>query len=117
MIILHMMTEKLAGIDMIGWQFIDDIPTYDTVYARADWFDAEKVFDGPDTYAVFTSASTVRGFVNSIRYLDLNSINAVCIGHMTAAEAEKYGMKVSIAKEATLDALVDLLEELGGNDE
>ena len=36
---------------------------------------------------------------------------------MTAAEAEKYGMKVSIAKEATLDALVDLLEELGGNDE
>lgn len=96
---------------------IDDIPTYDTVYASADWFDAEKVFDGPDTYAVFTSASTVRGFVNSIRYLDLNSINAVCIGHMTAAEAEKYGMKVSIAKEATLDALVDLLEELGGNDE
>lgn len=102
---------KMRGIE------IDDIATYDTVIARSEWFDPEKVFDGPDTYAMFTSASTVKGFVSIARGMDFTEINAVCIGHMTAREAENHGMKVHIAEQATLDALVDALEEIGGRDE
>ncbi len=108
------LTEELSKAEGI---VIDDIPTYDTLYAHAEWFDAGKVFDGPDTYAVFTSASTVKGFVDSAGDIDLGEINAVCIGQMTAAEAAKHGMKIHVAKEATLDALVSALEELGGRDE
>lgn len=102
---------KMRGIE------IDEIATHDTVITRSEWFDPEKVFDGPDTYVMFTSASTVKGFVSIARGMDFNEINAVCIGHMTAREAENHGMKVHIAEEATLDALVDALEEVGGRDE
>lgn len=104
------LTEELAGA---GNVVIDDIATYETVYTHADWFDAQKVFDGPDTYAVFTSASTVRGFVSSVTDINLTEINAVCIGAMTAAEANKHGMNIYTAKEATLEALAAVLEEIG----
>jgi uroporphyrinogen-III synthase len=43
--------------------------------------------------------------------MDHSKISAVCIGRMTAAEAEKYGMKVFVSEQATLGSLVQRLED------
>ncbi len=88
---------------------IDDIATYDTVYRAPGWFDASKELADPETYALFTSASGVRGFVSAYPDMDHSAVKAVCIGAMTAAEAEKYGMRVWISEEATLTSLADRL--------
>ena len=90
---------------------IDDIATYDTVYRPADWFDASKELTDPDTFALFTSASGVRGFVSAYPDMDHSEVKAVCIGEMTAAEAGKHGMKVWVSEEATLVSLADRLQE------
>ena len=99
---------------------IDDIATYDTVYRSAEWFDASKEFADPATFALFTSASGVRGFVSAYPDMDHSTVKAVCIGAMTAAEAEKHGMSVWISEEATLASLAERLmqvsEELTGID-
>ena len=105
------LTEELAKVKDVT---IDDIATYDTVYTAPDWFDAEKELTYPETYALFTSASGVRGFVSAYPDMDHSMIKAVCIGAMTAAEAEKYGMKVWISGEATLVSLADRLQEAAG---
>ena len=88
---------------------IDDIATYDTVYRSAEWFDASKELADPATFALFTSASGVRGFVSAYPDMDHSVVKAVCIGAMTAAEAEKHGMKVWISEEATLLSLAEML--------
>jgi uroporphyrinogen III methyltransferase/synthase len=42
-------------------------------------------------------------------------VTAFCIGEQTAREARKFGMEALVAKEATMDALVDLVcERFGG---
>ena len=92
---------------------IDDIATYDTVYRSAEWFDASKELADPATFALFTSASGVRGFVSAYPDMDHSLVKAVCIGAMTAAEAEKHGMKVWISEEATLVSLADMLTQAG----
>lgn len=92
---------------------IDDISTYDTVYRAAEWFDAAKELADPETFALFTSASGVRGFVNAYADMDHSMVKAICIGAMTASEAEKHGMKVWISEEATLASLADRLMQAG----
>lgn len=57
----------------------------------------------------FTSASTVRGFAAGFSGRDFSEIQAFCIGEMTAGEAEKFGMKVHVAKQATVESLVELV--------
>jgi len=93
---------------------IDDIATYDTVYRSAEWFDASKELADPATFALFTSASGVRGLVNAYPDIDHSAVKAVCIGAMTAAEAEKHGMKVWVSEEATLASLADRLLQASG---
>ena len=99
---------------------IDDIATYDTVYRAPVWFDAAKELADPHTFALFTSASGVRGFVSAYPAMDHAAVKAVCIGAMTAAEAEKHSMKVWISEEATLISLAERLmqasEELTGKE-
>ena len=99
---------------------IDDIATYDTVYTAEAWFDAAKELADLHTFALFTSASGVRDFVSAYPDMDHSAVKAVCIGAMTAAEAEKHGMKVWISEEATLISLADRLmqaaEELAGSE-
>jgi uroporphyrinogen III methyltransferase/synthase len=102
------LTEELSKADGV---IVDDIATYDTVYRSSSWFDADSAFDQAGTYAMFTSASTVRGFVSAYPEMDHSKISAVCIGRMTAAEAEKYGMKVFVSEQATLGSLVQRLED------
>ena len=88
-----------------------DVATYDTEYAVTG--DATALMDGVD-FAVFTSASTVRGFVAGTPGLDHTRVKAVCIGKQTAAEAEKHGMKSWTAEKATLEALADAVERAAG---
>lgn len=69
---------------------------------------------GAVRYAAFTSASTVKGFVGSVgEDTDFSRLVGLCIGEQTAAEARRYGIEVRVAREATIDALVELAAECG----
>lgn len=103
------LTDELAWAGGIE---VSDIATYDTVYTAKAWFDADEAFGDPHTYAVFTSASTVKGFVNAYPEMDYSKVRAVCIGEKTAAEAASHGMKVYVSDEATLESLASKLEEI-----
>jgi uroporphyrinogen III methyltransferase/synthase len=92
-----------GGADLV----IDDLPTYDTEYAIAG--DARAMMDGVD-FAVFTSASTVKGFAAGMAGLDLG-VKAVCIGKQTRQAADALGMKTWVAQRATLESLADAVEE------
>lgn len=93
----------------------EDVATYETVYEQADGLTEkiEQAFsDGEMSYVTFTSVSTVRGFVKTLKHIDYTKVNAICIGAQTAVEAHKYGMKVHVSKEASIDSMVELLESL-----
>ena len=90
-----------------------DIPTYRTEY-RSDKADAlrELLAAGKADVVTFTSASTVEGFVRAVGEASYAGFTALCIGMQTAAAAEKYGMQVRIAEQATIDSMVAaVLEE------
>lgn len=88
---------------------VTDLPTYDTLYDTCPYVDyEEEFFNGGTDYVMFTSASTVRGFVKSAPSLDFSKVTALCIGQMTCREARDAGMKTYTAREATLDSLVEL---------
>ncbi len=61
---------------------------------------------------MFTSASTVKGFVEGTPGLDYTKVTAACIGNQTKAAADAYGMKTYMAKQATMDSLADLVIEM-----
>lgn len=94
---------------------VTDVATYDTQYETSDLIDVRGALGRGDVdIAVFTSASTVRGFAASVPDMDFSRVNAVCIGRQTAAEAQKRGMRTWIAERATLEALVEAVEEAAG---
>lgn len=96
---------------------VKDIATYETVYEVNEVLceEVKGTFGRGEIDAVtFTSASTVRGFVNALKGLDYAGIKAVCIGEQTAAEAEKYGMQIVVAKEASMDSMMELILEQFG---
>ena len=91
---------------------IDEVPLYDTRYAASRTLDLREIVDsGEVDFAVFTSASTVRGFALSAGDVDFTKVRAVCIGKQTEAEAAKLGMKTWTAEKATLDSLTEKLEQ------
>jgi len=90
---------------------ITDLPIYDTVYNRADPELIEGFKTGDIDLAVFTSASTVKGFTGE-KDGDYSYVKAVCIGRQTEAEAYKYRMKTYTSKEATLESLVECVIEV-----
>ena len=91
----------------------DDISVYRTMYENPQSQALRELLEaGELRYVTFTSASTVKGFVSSVgEGADFSKITGLCIGEQTAAEAEKHGIAVKIAKKATIDALVDLAME------
>lgn len=92
---------------------IDDIATYDTFYEKQDIVDERTKFEAGDIdLAVFTSASTVKGFVRAAPGLDYTKVTAACLGKQTKAQADAYGMKTYMAKKATMDAVVELVLEM-----
>lgn len=88
-----------------------DIPCYDTVYENPDPSPVLALLDKP-VLVTFTSASTVRGFVESLPGGDLSHVMGCCIGPQTAAEAKKYGISVVTAKEATMESLMECIKEV-----
>ena len=64
------------------------------------------------TLAVFTSASTVRGFAAAVPEMDLRRVTAVCIGQQTAAAAGAYGMKTVTSEKATMESLAACVERV-----
>ena len=88
-----------------------DVPCYDTVYENPDPAPVRALLAEP-VLVTFTSASTVRGFVESLPGADLSQVTGCCIGPATAAEAEKYGISVVISKEATMESLLECIKEV-----
>jgi len=95
-----------------------DVPVYKTVLNDQPHGFSRALIEGGDfDYAAFTSASTVRGFVTALPDLDYATMSAVCIGEQTAAEAQKHGMKVIIAQQATIGSMVETLIHLNNTNQ
>ena len=103
------LTEELARRS-IGF---DDVASYRTVYENPRSQQLRAAVEGTQGLLVtFTSASTVKGFVSSVgEDADFSRMAGLCIGQQTAAEARKYGISVRVAREATMDALVETILE------
>lgn len=87
---------------------ITDFPVYDTLYAASSVIDAKSLLErGEIDFAVFTSASTVRGFVGAVGDADFSNVRAVCIGKQTRAAALEYGMRTWVSEKATLQSLAE----------
>ena len=92
---------------------IDDIPIYDTIYAGSPLIDEKREFEnGNIDYAVFTSASTVKGFAEATKGLDYTKVHAVCIGRQTKAAADALGMRTEMSEKPTMDSVVDKVAQL-----
>ena len=92
---------------------VDDIATYTTRYEKSRLIDEKKELEtGSVDCVVFTSASTVKGFVEGTKGLDYTKVKAACIGKQTKAAADAYGMQTCMAKKATIESLIELVEEM-----
>ena len=85
-----------------------DVPVYDTVYAAPAPQKVDALL-GEKLLVTFTSASTVRGFVESLPGRDLKNVIGCCIGKQTEAEAKKYGLATVVSQEATMESLVECI--------
>lgn len=83
------------------------VPVYDIIYEEN-----EQVCIEETDIVTFTSASTVRSFVKTMKDMDFHKVQAVCIGELTAKEAALHGMKITVAKEATIDSLIESVIEI-----
>lgn len=92
---------------------VEDVPTYRTLYEKSRLIDEAKEFEnGSIDCVVFTSASTVKGFVEGTPGVDYTKVRAACIGKQTKAAADAYGMQTAMAEKATIDSLISLVEEM-----
>ena len=99
--------ELTRELEALSIEFTE-LPVYETFYEKP------AVIPQSADIAVFTSASTVRGFKAAMPELEVEC--ACCIGVQTAEEAKRAGFKKIItAKKATLESLADALE--GKNDD
>lgn len=87
----------------------EDISCYDTVYEAPDSAPVLELLK-QNVLVTFTSASTVRGFVESLPGADLSRVLGCCIGPQTAQEARKYGIAAVTAREATMDSLIECIK-------
>lgn len=103
------LVEELEKANLI----VDDIATYETKYPIQDSYQTAMKFDEEEIDCVaFTSASTVRGFVNLFEGIDFRKVRAACIGKQTKAQADVFHMETYMAKEATINSLMELIIEL-----
>ncbi len=102
---------ELCG-ELDGIVDYDDIALYKTACEMSGSPAANAVVQsGEFDYALFTSASTVRGFASAYGGR-LSQIKAVCIGEETARQAREYGMQIWISGEASLNSMIDKLIEI-----
>ena len=92
---------------------VSDIAIYDTIYESSHLIQIDKEIES-DTIVcvVFTSASTVKGFVESTRLADYSGVTAACIGKQTKAAADSYGMQTYMSEQATIDSLIELVVKI-----
>jgi uroporphyrinogen-III synthase/uroporphyrinogen III methyltransferase/synthase len=89
------------------------VDAYRTVFPRALPQAATTALRAGEVDAItFTSASTVRGFLQALGTSGLRGApKVVCIGPVTAKEARAHGLRVhAVADPHTTDGLVDALE-------
>ena len=87
---------------------VDDIATYTTRYEKSRLIDEKKELEtGSVDCVVFT-----KGFVEGTKGLDYTKVKAACIGKQTKAAADAYGMQTRMAKKATIESLIELVEEM-----
>ncbi len=88
----------------------DDVACYRTIYDNPRSARLRAALEaGEIPYATFTSASTVKGFVSSVgEDTDFSRLTGLCIGRRTARAAQEYGIPTRVAREATIDGLVEL---------
>jgi len=89
------------------------VDAYRTVFAQVLPRAAKRALAAGDIDAItFTSASTVRGFLQALGTTTISSKpRVVCIGPITAKQARAAGMTVhTVADPHTTDGLVDALE-------
>jgi len=91
---------------------ITDLAIYDTIKEQPTVAKVIEDFTEEGTYVLFTSASTVDNFVDITRLSEYTNVKALCIGEQTMAAASKYKMKTFVAKDATIDGLVELVLSL-----
>lgn len=87
----------------------EDAACYDTIYEAPDPGRVLALLKNK-VLVTFTSASTVRGFVESLPGADLGNVLGCCIGPQTALEAKKYGIAVVTSREATMDSLIECIK-------
>ena len=86
-----------------------DIACYDTVYESPDPGPVKELVES-GAIVTFTSASTVRGFVQSLRGVDYSHMTGCCIGEQTASEARKHGIPCRVAEKATMESLIECIK-------
>lgn len=111
-----------AGLAELGLQ-VDEVDVYENVAETETGTEvANMLAEGGIHVTTFTSSSTVTRLLEALRFAGmedpvtaLNETDIVCIGPQTAETATKAGLKIrSVAKEATIPALVETLVELYG---
>lgn len=96
----------------------DRVRLYDTHYVSENaGYVKYLVNNGLLKYVTFTSASTVEGFVRSMKDIDMSRITGICMGPQTAEAASKHNIRHAVADAATIDAMIDKLLEEIKNDE
>src|SRR5207247_563261 len=95
------------ALERKGWTPVR-VDAYRTTFPRALPPVARAAFrDGVVDAVTFTSASTVRGFVQALRTGAKGNPKVVCIGPVTAREARAHGLTVHAgANPHTVDGLV-----------
>lgn len=105
--------ENLVRILEAAGGNVEDIPTYEMVYEEGGLIDLKKeIAENSIDCVVFTSASTVKGFVENTKGADYTGLTAACIGKQTKAAADNFGMKTYMAEKATIEHLIRLVEEI-----
>jgi len=92
---------------------VDDVPAYETVCEKNAAENIREMINREEiNFVTFTSASTVKGFVNSMNGLhwERYGFYSVCIGEETATEAKKYDLRVMISESATTQSMIECIK-------
>jgi uroporphyrinogen-III synthase len=101
-----------AALEAKGWSPLR-VDAYRTVFPKSLPAEARAALKVGEVDAItFTSASTVRGFINAVGTTGLRgNPKVVCIGPVTSKEARVHGLTVhAVANPHTTDGLIDALE-------
>lgn len=95
-----------------------NVPVYETVFGEQVQPALMNLLQGEEKIIVtFTSGSTVDGFINAVKGIDLTSIFGICIGQLTAKKAQEAGIPHVIAPTATIEGMIETILEVCSNEQ